>query len=176
MPQKLGRDRFQWYYSLENNSIRTWDEMTDSFRARFVMVSDKINIADLASTKPKKCESMIDFINRWRNLDIKCDRTLTENEVVNLIMKNIDRWMGMLLGVIKVNTFKDLFKSVSNMERMSPHTKPSFISNGPQQGAKTETKVAFMSLKNKMVVNTNIQSGGSSTNDNNYNKGPRPNP
>jgi Retrotransposon gag protein len=54
----------QWYYSLENNNISTWDEMADSFRARFVMVSDKINIADLASTKPKKEESIRDFINR----------------------------------------------------------------------------------------------------------------
>jgi hypothetical protein len=139
------------------------------------MVSDKIYIADLSSTKPKKGESMIDFINRWQNLNIKCDRTLTEDEVVNLIMKNIDRWMGMLLGVTKVNTFKDLLRSVSNMERMSPHTMPCFISNMPQRGAKTETKVAFTSLKDKMVTNTNIQSGGSSTNDNNYNKGPRPN-
>jgi hypothetical protein len=38
--------------------------MADLFRARFIMVSDKINIADLASTKPKKEESMTDFINR----------------------------------------------------------------------------------------------------------------
>jgi hypothetical protein len=28
--------------------------MTDSFRARFIMAFDKINIADLTSTKPKK--------------------------------------------------------------------------------------------------------------------------
>jgi hypothetical protein len=55
---------FQWYCSLENNSIRAWDEMTDSFMTHFVMMSDKINIADLASTKPKKGESMTDFINR----------------------------------------------------------------------------------------------------------------
>jgi hypothetical protein len=33
---------------------------------------------------------MTDFINRWRNLSIKCDRTLTEYEAVNLIMENID--------------------------------------------------------------------------------------
>jgi Retrotransposon gag protein len=130
--QSLVGTAFQWYYSLENNSIRTWDEMADSFRARFVMVSNKINIADLASTKPKKGESMTDFINRWRNLSIKCDRTLTEDEAVNLIMKNIDGLMGMLLGVIKVNTFKDLLKLVSNMERMSPHNVPSFMNNKPQ--------------------------------------------
>jgi hypothetical protein len=64
--------------------------MTDLFRAQFVMVSDKINIVDLASTKTKKGDSMTDFINRWRNLSIKCDQTLTEDEAVNLIMKNID--------------------------------------------------------------------------------------
>ena len=140
------------------------------------MVSDKINIADLASTKPKKGESMTDFINRWRNLSIKCDRTLTEDEAVNLIMKNIDGWMGMLLGVTKVNTFKDLLRSVSNMERMSPHTVPNFMNNRPQRGARAETKVAFTSLKDKMVANADTQGGSSSTNGNNYNKGPRPNP
>jgi hypothetical protein len=64
--------------------------MTDLFRAQFVMVSDKINIVNLASTKIKKGDSMTDFINRWRNLSIKCDQTLTEDEAVNLIMKNID--------------------------------------------------------------------------------------
>jgi hypothetical protein len=139
------------------------------------MVSDKINIADLASTKPKKGEPMTDFINRWRILSIKYDHTLTEDGPVNLIMKNIDRWMDMLLGVTNVNTFKDLLRSVSNMERMSPQTMPSFMSNRPKWGAKAETKVAFTSLKDKMVANTNIQSDDSSTNDNNYNKGSRPN-
>jgi hypothetical protein len=150
--------------------------MADSFRARFIMVSDKINIADLASTKPKKWESMTDFINRWRNLSIKYDHTLTEDEVVNLIMKNIDGWMGRLLGVIKVNTFKDLLISVSNMERMSPHTVPNFMNNRPQRGARVEAKVAFTSLKDKMVANTNTQSGNNGTSGNNYNRGPRPNP
>jgi hypothetical protein len=149
--------------------------MADSFRARFVMVSDKINIADLASTKFKKRESMTNFINRWRNLSIKCDHTLTEDEAVNLIMKNIDGWMGMLLGVIKVNTFKDLLRSVSNMERMSPHTVPNFMNNRPQRVARAETKVAFTSLKDKMVANMNTQSGSSGTSGNNYNRRPRPN-
>jgi hypothetical protein len=161
-PQSLVGTAFQWYYSLENNSIRTWDEIADSFRAWFVMVSDKINIVDLANTKPKKRESMTDFINRWWNLCIKCDRTLTEDEAVNLIMKNIDGWMGILLSVIKVNTFKDLLISMSNMERMSPHTMPTFMSNRLQRGAKAETKVTFTPLKDKMIANTNIQSISSS--------------
>jgi hypothetical protein len=36
--------------------------------------------------------------------------------------------------------------------------------------------VAFTSLKDKMVANTNTQSGSSGTSGNNYNRGPRPNP
>jgi hypothetical protein len=36
--------------------------------------------------------------------------------------------------------------------------------------------VAFTSLKDKMVANTNTQSDSSGTSDNNYNRGPRPNP
>jgi hypothetical protein len=64
--------------------------MANAFRVRFVMISDKVNIADLANIKPKKGESMVDYINRWRNLSIKCDKTLTEDEVVNLNQKNID--------------------------------------------------------------------------------------
>jgi hypothetical protein len=103
-------------------------------------------------------------------------RTLTEDEAVNLILKNIDGWMGMLLGVTKVNTFKDLLRSVSNMERMSPHTALSFMSNRPQRGARVEAKVAFTSLKEKMVANADTQNGNSGTSGNNYNKGPRPNP
>jgi hypothetical protein len=51
------------------------------------------------------------------------------------------------------------------MERMSPHTMPNFMNNRPQRGARAETKVAFTSLKDKMVANTNTQSGSS---------GPRP--
>jgi hypothetical protein len=65
--------------------------MVNAFRVRFAMISDKMNIADLANTKPRKGESMVDYSNRWRNFSIKCDETLTENEAVNL--KKIYRWM-----------------------------------------------------------------------------------
>jgi hypothetical protein len=92
---------------------------------------------------------------------------------VNLIMKNIDGWMGMLLGVTKVNTFKDLLRSVSNMKRMSSSTMPSFMSSRLHRGAKAEVKVAFTALKDKMVANTNAQNNNSDPSSS-YNRGPRP--
>jgi hypothetical protein len=35
--------------------------MANTFRARFAMISDKMNIADRANMKPKKGESMVDY-------------------------------------------------------------------------------------------------------------------
>jgi hypothetical protein len=133
--------------------------MANTFRARFAMICDKVNIANLANTKPKKGESMLDYINRWRNLNIKCDRTSTEDESVNLNQKNIDRWMRMLLGATKVNTFKYLIRAMSNMESMSSANIPSFIGARPQR--RTEAKTTFTKLKNKMVANINISGSNS---------------
>jgi hypothetical protein len=38
--------------------------MVNEFRARFAMISDKMNIADLANTKPRKGESRVDYSNK----------------------------------------------------------------------------------------------------------------
>lgn len=43
---------------MENGSIKSWDEMIDAFRAKFAVASDRVGIADLANTKPKKGESV----------------------------------------------------------------------------------------------------------------------
>jgi hypothetical protein len=115
--------------------------MVNAFRARFAMISDKMNIADLANTKPRKGESMVDYSNKWRNLSIKCDETLTKNETVNLIKKNIDGWMGMLLSVTKVSTLKDLPRTVSNTKSMSSANITSFIGSRLQRKTKAKETV-----------------------------------
>ena len=38
---------FQWYASLENESISTWRQMEDAFQAKFATISDRISVADL---------------------------------------------------------------------------------------------------------------------------------
>lgn len=92
-PQSLGGSAFEWYYSLENGSIKSWDDMMDAFRAKFAVASDRVGIADLASTKPKKGEPILEYINRWRNLSIRCERSISQSEAVDLLLKNIDNWM-----------------------------------------------------------------------------------
>nr|CAD1821501.1 unnamed protein product [Ananas comosus var. bracteatus] len=64
-PQSLSGVAFEWYYSLEDESITTWDDMEKAFRTKFATVSDKITIADLVATKRRKDESMLEYITRW---------------------------------------------------------------------------------------------------------------
>jgi len=40
----------------KNGSIKSWDDMIDAFRAKFSIATDKVGLADLANTKPKKGE------------------------------------------------------------------------------------------------------------------------
>jgi hypothetical protein len=62
--------------------------------------------------------------------------------------------MRMLLGVTKVNTFKDLLRVVSNMESMFSTNISSFI--GARLQRKKEANVAFTKHDDKMMANTNI--------------------
>lgn len=41
-PQSLSGPAFEWYYSLENGSIRTWDDLCDRFRASFAVMVERV--------------------------------------------------------------------------------------------------------------------------------------
>ena len=117
-PRSLTGPAFEWYCSLENGSIKTWDDMAHAFRAKFAVMADKISIADLANTKPKERESILDYINRWRNLSIKLDRHISQKEAVELITSNIGGWMAPHLSVASVNTYQKLISLVSKLATM----------------------------------------------------------
>nr|CAD1838499.1 unnamed protein product [Ananas comosus var. bracteatus] len=96
-PQSLSGVAFEWYYSLEDEFITTWDNMEEAFRTKFATVSDKITIADLVAIKRMKDESMLEYITRWRNLSIRCEQPIEQTQAVGLLMGNIDNWMAPFL-------------------------------------------------------------------------------
>lgn len=44
--------------------------MRDVFRLKFASISDKIIVADLANIKRNKDETMLNYITKWRNVNI----------------------------------------------------------------------------------------------------------
>jgi hypothetical protein len=66
--------------------------MVEAFRSKFAIVAERVGLADLASTLPERGETKLNYINRWRNFSIRCERRIDEREAVELLMKNIDNW------------------------------------------------------------------------------------
>jgi hypothetical protein len=64
----------------------------------------------------------------------------------------------------------------NNSRKGRPPKRVNTEGNGREGEDNSENPDLFTSLKDKMVANTNTQSGSSGTSDNNYNRGPRPNP
>ena len=124
-PQSLKGPAFEWYYSLENGSIKTWEDMSNAFRAKFAAISNKISLADLTSTKPRENESALDYIARWRNLSIKCDRELSQKESIDLITSNIGGWMTPYLSVADLGTYSKLISVVAKLEGSAHRPIPS---------------------------------------------------
>ena len=151
-PQSLEGPAFEWYYSLENGSFKTWEEMSDAFRAKFAAISTKISLADLTNTRPREREAILDYIARWRNLSIKCDRQLSEPEAVELIVGNIKGWMRKYLSVANIDSYAKLFSIVSKLEESPPDTGDSTSQPRKSFNKKVEAKAAWAPKANKKKV------------------------
>ena len=61
-PQSLTGAAFEWYCSLEDESISLWDDMVIAFTTKFAVMAEKTTIADLATLKPKKDEPLLGIL------------------------------------------------------------------------------------------------------------------
>ena len=138
--QSLTGVAFEWYCSLEDDSIKTWDEMAEAFLDKFAVVIERVTIADLATLKPNKDELTSNFITRWRNLYIKCDTEVEEEDAVRMILQNIDDWMAPYLQVANINTFQQLVQCVNRLQRKPPSGSQPSRSNRFQKGGRAEAK------------------------------------
>lgn len=136
--------------------------MVDAFKAKFAVIVDKVTMADLVNTKPKKDERILEYINRWRNLSIKCERSITEREAVELIMRKIDNWMKPFLGVANIHTYHDLNQCVHRLESNPPVGWPGTSGSKVKKVGKAESKATFTKAANTST-GTSSNAGNSSS-------------
>lgn len=80
--------------------------------------SHKISIVDLLATKRKEEESILDFITRWCNLNIKCEQSMDQSQVVGVLIDNLKHWMAPLIFSPNIKGFDDLISQVNKLQRM----------------------------------------------------------
>ncbi|XP_070034372.1 uncharacterized protein [Nicotiana tomentosiformis] len=76
--QSLKGNAFDWYIDLESGPIDNWEQLEHEFLNRFYRTRRILSMIELTNTLQRNDEPVIDFINRWRNLSLKCKYRLSE--------------------------------------------------------------------------------------------------
>jgi len=107
---------FDWYADLASASIDSWEQMQNEFLNRFYNLRHKVGISELHNSKQFDQEPVIDYINRWRALSLKCKDHLLESSAVEMCAQGIEWDILYALQVNKPKTFQELATRAHDME------------------------------------------------------------
>jgi hypothetical protein len=83
--QSLTGQSFGWYTSLGLDSIHTWKQLEEQFHVQYHSEAAEAGITDLVQIRKKRGESVIEYIQRFREVKNRCYSTrITEKEAVEL--------------------------------------------------------------------------------------------
>ncbi|MCQ7416412.1 retrotransposon gag domain-containing protein, partial [Salmonella enterica] len=154
----LKGNAFDWYTDLEPDTIDSWEQMEREFLNRFYSTRRTVSMTELTSTKQRKGEPVIDYINRWRALSLDCKDRLSEVSSVEMCTQGMHWGLLYILQGIKPRTFEELATRAHDMEL-------SIASRGgkdpvvpdmrkEKKEVKGTEKVTKSATKESMVVNT----------------------
>uniref|UniRef100_A0A2N9HE72 RNA-directed DNA polymerase n=1 Tax=Fagus sylvatica TaxID=28930 RepID=A0A2N9HE72_FAGSY len=75
---------YTWYTVLPAGSIRTWEDMVESFCSKYFHVEEKITLVNLHSTKQQIGEDLVKYIHRFRDVSLDCHVKYQEGELVEV--------------------------------------------------------------------------------------------
>jgi len=81
---------FDWYAYLASASIDSWGQIEDEFLNLFYSTYRMISISELTNIRQGDEESVIDYINRWRALSLKCKDLLPESSTVEMCAQGME--------------------------------------------------------------------------------------
>uniref|UniRef100_A0A2N9H521 Uncharacterized protein n=1 Tax=Fagus sylvatica TaxID=28930 RepID=A0A2N9H521_FAGSY len=80
---------YTWYTVLPTGSIRTWEDMVESFCSKYFHVEEKITLVNLHSTKQQTGEDLVKYIHRFRDVSLDCHVKYQEGELVEVCIDNM---------------------------------------------------------------------------------------
>ena len=87
--KSLGDKAYTWYTVLPAGSIRTWEDMVESFCSKYFHVEEKITLVNLHSTKQQTREDLVKYIHRFGDVSLDCHVKYQEGELVEVCIDNM---------------------------------------------------------------------------------------
>jgi hypothetical protein len=80
---------YTWYTVLPAGSIRTWEDMVESFCSKYFHAEEKITLVNLHSTKQLIGEDLVKYIHRFCDVSLDCHVKYQEGELVEVCIDNM---------------------------------------------------------------------------------------
>uniref|UniRef100_A0A2N9EHJ1 Integrase catalytic domain-containing protein n=1 Tax=Fagus sylvatica TaxID=28930 RepID=A0A2N9EHJ1_FAGSY len=80
---------YTWYTVLPAGSIRTWEDMVESFCSKYFHVEEKITLVNLHNTKQQTGEDLVKYIHCFRDVSLDCHVKYQEGELVEVCIDNM---------------------------------------------------------------------------------------
>jgi hypothetical protein len=80
---------YTWYTMLPPGSIRTSEDMVESFYSKYFHAEEKITLVNLHSTKQQIGEDLVKYIHRFRDVSLNCHVKCQEGELVEVCIDNM---------------------------------------------------------------------------------------
>jgi hypothetical protein len=119
--QSLTGPTFGWYTSLGPDSIRTWKQLEEQFHVQYHSEAGEAGIADLAQVRHKRGETIVEYIQHFREVKNRCYSTrITEKEAVELASLGLAKPIKDVGFQLEFNSLAHLVQKLTSYEKRHP--------------------------------------------------------
>jgi hypothetical protein len=119
--QSLIGPAFRWYTLVGPDSIRTWKQLEEQFHIQYHSEATEARIADLAQVRQKRGETVVEYIQHFREVKNRCYLTrITEKEAIQLASLGLAKPIKDMGFQLEFNSLVHLVQKLTSYEQRHP--------------------------------------------------------
>ena len=99
---------FKWFMKLPTVSIKKCADLEKLFFARFFEDDIEVSVPTLLTANQKKGESIKSFVERFRDMTLRCPSGMTQSTLIETCRHNLQTPFMAQIGVAECRTWKQL--------------------------------------------------------------------
>ena len=93
------------FWSHKSGSIPTWDDMVDVFCTKYFHSEETVTRATLQATKQRNNEDLMEYIKRFKDIELDCYDHCEDRTLVEMCMTNMIREYRVVLENLEISQF-----------------------------------------------------------------------